>query len=84
MLAIREVGLNDEGDNDSDEKDAEALKEPSEVDVKGIADLLPKIDQPDEYAQLLTMILKYGNNIHGKENILRQLQSQLSNFIGTV
>ncbi len=45
---------------------------------------LPKIDQPDEYAQLLTMILKYGNNIHGKENILRQLQSQLSNFIGTV
>jgi len=74
----------DQGSEEADKKDAEALREPGEVDVRRIADLMTKIDQPQEYIELLTMVLKYGNNIQNKKAVLKALQSQISKFTGTV
>ena len=81
---MQEVDLDGDEDPDRSDADAEAIAEPSELDVTTIARLMNKIDQPAEYIELLTMVLKYGSKIQGRENILRRLQSQLSSFIGEV
>ena len=69
------------GDEEPKDQNQAAIDDVKELDVQRIADLIGKIDQPQEYIELVTLFLKWGNEIPGKEQILRNLLSQLPKFI---
>jgi|9_EtaG_2_1085328.scaffolds.fasta_scaffold01829_7 hypothetical protein len=43
-----------------------------------------RIDNKDEYTQLLTLVLQMANDISGAEDVLRQAMKQLPEFVAKI
>lgn len=63
------------------EEEAEVQREPAIDKIKA---LLKQINKPEEYEEVLEAILMHGNDITGKKEMLRNLQSQLPKFASAV
>lgn len=63
------------------EEEAEVQREPAIDKIKA---LLKQINKPEEYEEVLEAILMHGNDIAGKKEMLRNLQSQLPKFASAV
>ena len=63
------------------EEEAEVQREPAIDKFKA---LLKQINKPEEYEEVLEAILMHGNDITGKKEMLRNLQSQLPKFASAV
>ena len=59
------------------EEEEEVQREPA---IDRIRDLLQKINTQEEYEEVLEMILMHGNDITGKKDMLKNLQSDLPKF----
>ena len=63
------------------EEEAEVQREPAIDKIKA---LLKQINKPEEYEEGLEAMLMHGNDITGKKEMLRNLQSQLPKFASAV
>jgi len=59
------------------EDEEEVQREPA---IDRIRDLLQNINTPEEYEEVLEMVLMHGNDITGKKDMLKNLQSDLPKF----